>query len=139
MQCVYCAVRTGSLNTNHVNFKKCLSREMFQVVSGRLLTEFDPRLVHVGFVVNKVAIGQGFSTYFAFPCEYHSTKNPMLKGCCNGLYLVEISGLWIHLGFIAHNTSLPAQQLPLLWSHTALSCYTVHLLLHSTTHTLLER
>jgi len=40
---------------------------MSQAVSRRLLTRFNPRLVHVGFAVNKVAIGQGFSVYFAFP------------------------------------------------------------------------
>jgi len=40
---------------------------MSQAVSRRLLTGFSPRLVYVGFVVNKVAIGQCFSVYFAFP------------------------------------------------------------------------
>jgi hypothetical protein len=47
---------------------------MYQAVSRRLLTGFNPRLVHVGFVVNKVVIGQCFSVYFAFPCQYHSNK-----------------------------------------------------------------
>ena len=28
--------------------------------------------------------------------------------CYNELYLVQISGLWVHLGTIKHNTSLPA-------------------------------
>ena len=69
----------------------------------------------------------------------HVNAVRLLKGCCNELYLVQISGLWIHLGFIAHNTSLTAHQLSLPWSHTALSNYTVHLLLHSTKHTLLKR
>jgi hypothetical protein len=30
---------------------------------------FDPRLGHVGFVVDKVALGQAFSKYFGFPCS----------------------------------------------------------------------
>jgi len=41
---------------------------MSQVVSSRLLPGFNSRLVHVRFVVNKVAIGQDFSEYFVFPC-----------------------------------------------------------------------
>ena len=31
--------------------------------------------------------------------------------------------MWIHLGFIAHNTSLPAHQLSLLWSHCSLQLH----------------
>jgi hypothetical protein len=76
IHCVYCAVRTGSLNTNHfitLNLK-CLNREISQAVSRRLLTGFNHRLVHVGFVVKEVAIGQDFSEYFSFRCQYHSTK-----------------------------------------------------------------
>jgi hypothetical protein len=35
-----------------------------------LRTGFDPRSGHVGFVVDKVALGQGFSKYyFGFPCQ----------------------------------------------------------------------
>jgi hypothetical protein len=30
---------------------------------------FEPRSVYVGFVVNKVALGQVFSEYFRFPCQ----------------------------------------------------------------------
>jgi hypothetical protein len=30
---------------------------------------FDPRLCHMGFVVDKVAMGQVFSEYFGFPCQ----------------------------------------------------------------------
>jgi hypothetical protein len=30
---------------------------------------FDPRSGHVGFVVDKVALGQIFSEYFGFPCQ----------------------------------------------------------------------
>jgi hypothetical protein len=32
--------------------------------------EFQPRSGHVGFVVDKVALGQGFSEYFGFPCQF---------------------------------------------------------------------
>jgi hypothetical protein len=34
------------------------------------------RLVQVRFVVDKVAMGQGFLDYFGFPCLYHSTTVP---------------------------------------------------------------
>jgi hypothetical protein len=33
---------------------------------------FDPGSVHVGFVVDKVALGQ------VFPCQFHSTGAPLL-------------------------------------------------------------
>jgi hypothetical protein len=32
-------------------------------------TEFEPGLGNVGFVVDKVALGQVFSKYFGFPCQ----------------------------------------------------------------------
>jgi hypothetical protein len=31
---------------------------------------FEPRSGHVGFVVDKVALGQVFSEYFGFPCQF---------------------------------------------------------------------
>jgi hypothetical protein len=31
---------------------------------------FDPKSVHVGFVVDKVAMGQVFSEYFGFSCQF---------------------------------------------------------------------
>jgi hypothetical protein len=31
---------------------------------------FDPRSFHVGFVVDKVTLGQVFSKYFGFPCQF---------------------------------------------------------------------
>jgi hypothetical protein len=34
---------------------------------------FDLGLVHVGFVVDKVAMGRGFVRVIWFPCQYHST------------------------------------------------------------------
>jgi hypothetical protein len=40
---------------------------------------FDPGSVHVGFVVNKVALGQVFSpSTSVFPCQFHSTGAPLL-------------------------------------------------------------
>jgi hypothetical protein len=33
-------------------------------------TGFEPRSGHVGFVVDKVALGQVFSEYFGFPCQF---------------------------------------------------------------------
>jgi hypothetical protein len=34
------------------------------------LLGFEPRSGHVGFVVDKVALGQVFSDYFGFPCQF---------------------------------------------------------------------
>jgi hypothetical protein len=31
---------------------------------------FDPRSGHVGFVVDEVVLGQVFSKYFGFPCQF---------------------------------------------------------------------
>jgi hypothetical protein len=35
---------------------------------------FEGRSGHVGFVVNKVALGQVFSEYFGFPCQFLSSS-----------------------------------------------------------------
>jgi hypothetical protein len=41
---------------------------------------FDPGSVHVGFVVDKVALGQVFSlSSSVFPCQFHSTGAPLLE------------------------------------------------------------
>jgi hypothetical protein len=41
---------------------------------------FDLGSVRVGFVVDKVALGQVFPeyVYFGFPCQFHSTGAPLL-------------------------------------------------------------
>jgi hypothetical protein len=44
-----------------------------QAVSSRLPTRrpgVEPRSGHLGFVVDKVALGQVFSEYFGFPCQF---------------------------------------------------------------------
>jgi hypothetical protein len=33
-------------------------------------TGLEPMSVYVGFVVNKVAVGQAFPEYFSFPCQF---------------------------------------------------------------------
>jgi hypothetical protein len=52
-------------------------RAMAQAVSRRPLTAspgFTPGTIHVGFVVDKVALGQFFLRLLrVFPCQYHST------------------------------------------------------------------
>jgi hypothetical protein len=48
-------------------------RAIAQAVSLRLpttATRFEPRSGHVGFVVDKVALGHFFSEYFGFPCQF---------------------------------------------------------------------
>ena len=58
-ECVYCAVRTGSLNVVEFNVSPSAC---CQVAGLSLLWPlFDPRPVHVGFVVDKVALGTVFS------------------------------------------------------------------------------
>ena len=36
--------------------------------------KFDPKPVHVGYVMNEMAMEQVFSQYFGFPYKYHSTS-----------------------------------------------------------------
>jgi hypothetical protein len=36
---------------------------------------FEPRSVHVGFLVDKAALGQVSYEYFGFPCNSHSTDS----------------------------------------------------------------
>jgi hypothetical protein len=58
---------------------KC--RAMAQAVSRRLpitALGFDPRSDHVGFVVDKVALGKVFSEYFGFPCQFSFHTHPGL-------------------------------------------------------------
>jgi hypothetical protein len=48
-------------------------RAIAKAVSRRLPTTpagFQPRSGHVGFVVDKVALGQVYSEYFGFPCQF---------------------------------------------------------------------
>jgi hypothetical protein len=50
-----------------------IGRAIAQAVKRRLptaATGFEPRSGHVGFVVDKVALGQVFSEYFGFPCQF---------------------------------------------------------------------
>jgi hypothetical protein len=54
--------------------------------------EFDPRSVHLGFMVDKLALGQGFpSSTSVFPCQFHSTGAP-LQGKTKKL-IIFITGL----------------------------------------------
>jgi hypothetical protein len=41
-----------------------------QAVSNTAAAGFEPRSDHVGFVVEKVTLGQVFSEYFGFPCQF---------------------------------------------------------------------
>jgi hypothetical protein len=48
-------------------------RAIAQAVIRRLPTmaaEVEPRSGHVGFVVDRVALGQVFCEYFGFPCQF---------------------------------------------------------------------
>ena len=71
MECVYCAVRTESLNIIPVNFS--LVRQC-RVLSPRQ-PRFDPTAVYVRLVVDKVVLANVyFPSTSAVPCRYHSTN-----------------------------------------------------------------
>jgi hypothetical protein len=58
----------------------------------------------VGFVVDKVALGQVFSEYFGFLCHLHSTKFPIII-ITRGRYNRPFSGRraeWTQLGLHPH-------------------------------------
>jgi hypothetical protein len=69
------------LYQNIETIRESLGRAMAQAVS-RLPTRkpgFDPGTVHVGFVVDKVALGQVCPPSISvFPCPFHSTGAPLL-------------------------------------------------------------
>jgi hypothetical protein len=49
-----------------------IGRAIVEAVSRRLPTDrsgFEPGSLHVGFVVDKVTLGQVFFEYFGFPCQ----------------------------------------------------------------------
>jgi hypothetical protein len=56
---------------------------------------FDPRSVHVGFVVDKLALGQVFPpSSSVFPCQFHSTAAPLLgKGQKITIIFIFVIGL----------------------------------------------
>jgi len=60
---------------------------MTQVVAGFSLWRpgFNPRPDHVGFVFEKVALGQLFFGTAAYPSQYHSTNAP-----CSFTWLLQI-------------------------------------------------
>jgi hypothetical protein len=69
---------------------------MAQAVSRRPPTaeaQFDPGSVHVGFVVDEVALGQVFPpSTSVFPCQFHSTGAPLL-GKGQKIIIIFITGL----------------------------------------------
>ena len=55
---------------------------------------FDSGSVHVGFVVDKVTLGQVFSrSTFVFPCQFHSTGAPLHGKTGEKKLIVFITGL----------------------------------------------
>jgi len=62
---------------------------MAEVVSCHAITAgngFNPKPAHVGFVVDKVTLGQVFLVYFSFPSSFHqsSTFIHLPLTVCNG-------------------------------------------------------
>jgi hypothetical protein len=68
----------GALNSspwaiNFLIFNRHLGRAIAQAVSRQFPPRrpgFEPGSGHVGFVVDKVALGQVFPKYFSFPCQF---------------------------------------------------------------------
>jgi hypothetical protein len=68
--------------TQHYPESSYIRRAMAQVVSlSPCRSRFSPRSVHVGFLVDRVALGQLSLRVLRFPCQYHST---VAQGCPEG-------------------------------------------------------
>jgi hypothetical protein len=82
-----------------LNQLRQLGRAMAQAVSRRPLTaevRVHPRSVHVGFMVDKVALGQVFPRVLRFspPCQFNSTGAPLLGKMKKLIFLfIFITGL----------------------------------------------
>jgi hypothetical protein len=104
-ECIYCAVRNQSLR---------MKRSVAGLSTWR--SGFDPRSVHVRFVVEESGNKTGISpTTSVFPCQYHSTnttcassytcfsyrkdKRAMPGNLPRSNYLSEIGGHWIEKSF----------------------------------------
>jgi hypothetical protein len=62
---------------------------------------FDPRSVHVGFVVDKVALGQGFPEYFGLPLSisFHRcsiTRKMTMMMMMIIIIIIIIFIMWLH-------------------------------------------
>jgi hypothetical protein len=65
--CMWEMFLAGLWNAFMLNFRSN------QLTCGRAIAQaarFEPRSGHVGFVVDSVALGQVFSEYFGFPCQF---------------------------------------------------------------------
>jgi hypothetical protein len=87
------------------------SRAVAEAVSRWLPTATAPvrvRTVHVGFVINKAALGQVFSEYSVSPANHHSTNFSSII-FIRGWYSRSIGGrsaVWTQLDSILHYTNL---------------------------------
>jgi hypothetical protein len=68
---------------------------------------FDPRSGHVEFVVDNVALGQVFSEYFNFPCQFSFHRLP------HPHYLLSGAGTvgWIMAGIPKHSVSPQSKEI----------------------------
>ena len=85
---VLCEVRTESLYTVSMNIRLQLALPLLkQVLAGASSRRprFDPRSVHVRFVVDNVAPEQAFFQNVGVPCLYHSTSDAHSSSstCCS--------------------------------------------------------
>jgi hypothetical protein len=104
----------GSLLTCAENYRILAVPWLRQLVNSFLVWRpgFNPRPVHVGFVVDKVAMRQVFSPLLPiFPCHYYSTNAPQS-------FLIPLSPMLYNLctwrcHSVRHFTLLPCTVLPL--------------------------
>jgi hypothetical protein len=82
------------LLSNGTLYDRSISRAIAQAVS---LCQFPPRQPwferrsgHVGFMVDKVALGQVFSEYFGFPCRFSFHQLLHIHILSSALYSLDI-------------------------------------------------
>jgi hypothetical protein len=84
-RCVYCKVGTELLYISYTDWGFNSGRAIAQAFSRRPPLRkpgFDPRSVHMRFVVDKMTLGQVFLQVLrCFPCQYQST-NALLSSSC---------------------------------------------------------
>jgi len=104
--------------------------------------KFDPRLVHLKFMMHKEHWEMFFSQHFSFPCQYHSTNAPyssIYHQRCIMFFSQHFSSpcqyhstnapySFIHLPPTLYNVFLPKLQFPL-----SVSFHQCSILIHSST------
>jgi len=67
------SVYKTQFNTTHLQKANVVAQEVSHLPSPQG-SEFNAGQFYMGFVMDKVALGEGFTDYFEFVCQYHSTS-----------------------------------------------------------------